>query len=152
MAFQIENVDWKSGKNRLSALREQVFVLEWNLPRETEFDDRDSDAFHVLINDDKGLPIASGRLTKDGEIGRIAVKNAHRTLDVYQTLFSTLLSLARTINLEHIIMVCDLHSVDKHKAMGFEKNGTAYMEAGIPRQQMTCPIERFRLPDVSCMH
>lgn len=74
MAFTIENVDWDKDKHRLKALREHVFVLEWRVPESNEFDSEDSSASHVLIVADNNEPIATGRLTQEGELGRIAVK------------------------------------------------------------------------------
>ena len=152
MRFQIENVDWMSGKNRLTELREQVFVVEWRIPRQAEFDDRDPDALHILVSDENHQPVATGRITRDGEIGRIAVLHAYRTLDVYKILFRSLITLGKTARVDQVKVVCNLASVDEHKARGYTPEGPVFMEAGIPRQRMFCPINRFRLPDVQECH
>ncbi|MCW8090213.1 GNAT family N-acetyltransferase [Alteromonas sp. ASW11-130] len=152
MTFQIENVDWQSGKDRLAQLREQVFVFEWQLPRDAEFDKNDFDAAHVLVYNEQLTPIATGRLTKGGEIGRIAVRREYRNSDVYQSLFGALLNIAKQQKLKTVRVNCELQSVAYHQSLGFKPSGPAFMEAGIPRQRMACPLKRFAQPDVTQMH
>ncbi|RDV26177.1 GNAT family N-acetyltransferase [Alteromonas aestuariivivens] len=152
MAFQVENVDWMRGKNRLTQLRERVFVLEWRLPREAEFDEHDVSAFHVLISNEHNEPIATGRLTQDGEIGRIAVRRAYRSSHLYQMLFSALVGIAKFKGIAVVQVNCDLDSVDYHSKLGFTPAGPVFMEAGIPRQRMACPVTQFIVPDVLHMH
>ncbi len=152
MTFHTENVDWQSGKDRLSQLREQVFVFEWQLPRDAEFDKNDLEAFHVLVFNENSEPIATGRLTKTGEIGRIAVRRDYRNGDVYQSLFGALLDIARSQNLKTVRVNCELQSVEYHRSLGFKPSGPAFMEAGIPRQRMACPLKHFAQPDVTQLH
>ncbi|MBU3023093.1 GNAT family N-acetyltransferase [Aestuariibacter sp. A3R04] len=152
MTFTIENVDWQSGKNRLTALRQQVFVLEWHLPDHIEFDERDKDAIHVLVYDKESTPIATARLTADGEIGRIAVKKYYRSPTLYRALFNTLVTAGKCIKVPYIKVLCRLDSVEKHRLMGYEPDGRVFMEAGIPRQRMRCPIQQFCQPDVRDLH
>ncbi|WP_414827698.1 GNAT family N-acetyltransferase [Alteromonas sp. H39] len=152
MTFRIENVDWMRGRDRLEKLREHVFVLEWRLPREAEFDEHDDSAFHVLIIGPGDTPVATGRLTQQGEIGRVAVKRQYRSLRMYKRLFNALVSLAKAHDVPVLHVSCDLDSVNYHEKLGFTPNGPVFMEAGIPRQKMACDINRFTLPDVTHMH
>lgn len=152
MAFTIQNVDWEKDKHRLKALREHVFVLEWRVPEASEFDEHDSSACHVLIVNDENEPIATGRLTKRGELGRIAVKRCHRTLPVYRALFDALINTAKRNNVPIIKVVCNLESVSYHQSIGFIPDGQVFMDAGVPRQRLKCPAERFPLPDVTQLH
>ncbi len=152
MAFQIENVNWERDQDRVKKLRESVFVIEWRLPREAEFDEHDSQAFHILISDDDKTPVATGRLTRSGEIGRIAVCPRHRTKTVYEQLFNALIAIARAENVSEIQVICDLESVLYHRRLGFSPRGPVFMEAGIARQRMACSSATFTLPDVSHMH
>lgn len=152
MAFQIENVDWDREQDRLKQLRESVFVIEWQLPREAEFDEHDSNAFHILISDENKLPVATGRLTRSGEIGRIAVSPRHRTKAIYQQLFGALIAIAKAEKVPELQVTCDLDSVVYHRRLGFSPRGPVFMEAGIPRQRMACSSQSFPLPDVLHMH
>lgn len=152
MAFQIEQVDWQSASQRLIELREQVFVLEWQLPREAEFDEDDKSALHIIISDGDKKAIATARLKPTGEIGRVAIRIGYRNLSVYKQLFGALVTLAYSLNITTLTMNCDLTSVIHHESLGFTCSGPAFMEAGIARQPMSCPLSSFRLPDADHLH
>lgn len=152
MAFFIEQVDWQSASQRLIELREQVFVLEWQLPREAEFDDEDKNAVHIIISNAEQKAVATARLTLNGEIGRVAIRLGYRNLQVYKQLFGALVTLAHSLNIATLTMNCDLTSVSHHESLGFTCSGPAFMEAGIARQPMSCPLAQFKLPDVNHLH
>lgn len=50
------------------------------------------------------------------------------------------------------MVVCNLESVSYHKSLGFIPDGQVFMDAGVPRQRLKCPAERFPLPDVTQLH
>ena len=155
MAYTIENVDWARDKHRLKAIREDVFVLEWRVPQDSEFDERDASAFHVLLLEDgeeANQPIATGRLTQCGEIGRIAVKRGYRNMSVYRALFAALIEVANRHNVTILKVSCSLDSVSYHQGLGFKPEGQVFMDGGVARQRMQCPVERFPFPDDSQMH
>ncbi len=152
MAFTIQSVEWEKDKHRLKALREHVFVLEWRVPKANEFDGEDCSACHILIIGDNDEAIATGRLTRKGELGRIAVKRCYRTLPVYRALFAALIDAANKIKVPNIKVVCNLDSVSYHQSIGFVPEGQVFMESGVPRQRLVCPAERFPLPDVTQLH
>ena len=129
MAFKVKSVDWENGKPLIQALRKSVFVFEWRIPQACEFDEQDSTATHVLILKDNEA-VATARLTKSAELGRIAVKRSHRTLNV----------------------VCNLDSVAYHRSIGFKPVGRVFMDAGVPRQRLKCEAKQFPLPDVTQLH
>lgn len=152
MAFTVENVDWGKAKHRLSKLREKVFVYEWRIPKEYEFDQQDNAAFHVLVLDESNLEVATGRITPNGEIGRIAVVPKHRGPEVYQTLFHALLDIAKQRELEMVSVQCELEGVEYYQQQGFRPVGAVYMDAGIPRQRMSVTLTDFSLPRVDLTH
>ena len=152
MTYQVEHVSWTTAKQRLTQLREKVFIFEWKLPRDAEFDGYDLTAHHIIINDSEGTPVATGRLTQDGELGRIAVRRKYRTLPLYRLMFETLIQIAKDNDIKHLHVRCDLSSVDYHRKLWFKPHGPAFMEAGIPRQRMACQTQHFTLPDVTQMH
>lgn len=152
MTFIVENVDWQQDKERLSKLREKVFVYEWRIPREYEFDHHDDYSDHVLVKNEEGQEVATGRLTPQGEIGRIAVIPKFRGPEIYQTLFHALLHIAKQKNLDDVSVQCDLDGVQYYKSQGFTPVGAVYMDAGIPRQRMACNLTDFALPRVELTH
>lgn len=152
MTFFVQNVDWGKGKHRLSKLRERVFVYEWRIPKECEFDEFDTASSHVLILDDDNQEVATGRLTPSGEIGRIAVVPRYRGPEVYTTLFRALLDQARGRGLSQVSVQCELEGVAYYQQQGFRPVGAVYMDAGIPRQRMACDISNFSLSRVELTH
>ncbi|WP_241264019.1 GNAT family N-acetyltransferase [Bowmanella dokdonensis] len=152
MALIIKNVDWTSAKDKLTKLREKVFVYEWRIPKEVEFDRQDTAAYHILLLDEAGAEIATGRLTPEGEIGRIAVLNSCRKPEVYQQLFAALLAIAEQQGMQTVSVQCELEGVNYYQQQGFRPVGAVYMDAGIPRQRMSCSIKQFSLPKVEFTH
>ncbi|MFS1703893.1 GNAT family N-acetyltransferase [Aestuariibacter sp. GS-14] len=152
MIYNIEAVRWDSARHHLEALRRAVFVLEWRLPESAEFDELDLTAFHVLVLDEHNKPIATGRLTQFGELGRIAVLPGYRNITVYKTLFSALLKLASVNNIQQVKVQSALERVDYHRERGFHPEGPVFMEAGLPMQKMVCQLSHFDLPDVEHIH
>ena len=152
MTFKVQNVDWGKAKHKLSKLREKVFVYEWRIPREYEFDQYDTSAFHVLVLDESNQEVATGRVTQQGELGRIAVVPQYRGPEVYQTLFSALLRIAEQQGLQTVTVQCELEGVEYYQQQGFRPVGAVYMDAGIARQKMACTLSDFTLPRVDLTH
>jgi len=152
MTFSVENVNWRKAKKQLITLREKVYVYEWRIPREQEFDHLDVEAHHVLLKDDAGNNIATGRITANGELGRIAVIPSFRKSEVYQTLFTALLEIAKQQKIQNISVQCELQGVNNYQQQGFHPVGSVYMDAGIPRQKMCCAISKFSLPKIEWIH
>lgn len=150
--FTIEKVNWCHSKRRLKRLRDRVFVCEWRIPRQAEFDQQDSLSDHVLILDEDGIDIATGRITPDGEIGRIAVVSHHRSSDIYDALFTALLTIAKDKALPDIYVQCELEGVDHFQEQGFQTVGSVYMDSGTPRQKMSCPVNTFSWSRVELTH
>ena len=152
MSLRVKNVAWKDAKHTLSKLREQVYVYGWRIPADREFDQQDNDAFHVLMSDNEQRPIATARLTTTGELGRVAVKPKFRGEPVYKALYGALLDIAREKNIKEVTIQCDLNGVDVFKQHGFKPVGNVFMDAGIPRQKMVCPVDKFRIDRVELTH
>lgn len=148
----IEKVNWRHSKRRLKKLRDRVFVCEWRIPRHLEFDEHDPISDHVLIVDSDGAEIATGRITPEGEIGRIAVISHHRSKEIYDVLYATLLDIAKENDLEDIYVQCELDGVDHFRECGFRAVGGVYMDSGTPRQKMSCPINKFAWSRVELTH
>lgn len=152
MAFTVKSVDWENGKPIIQSLRKSVFLVEWRIPQASEFDGQDSTATHVLILDRDDEAVATARLTRGGELGRIAVKRSHRTLSIYKTLFAALLKTAKQQSFPTLNVVCNLDSVAYHRSIGFKPAGRVFMDAGVPRQRLKCKAKQFPLPDVTQLH
>ena len=151
-AFTIEHVNWRHSKRRLKRLRDRVFVCEWRIPRQSEFNEQDQKSDHVLIIDADGSDIATGRITPEGEIGRIAVVSHCRGKEIYDVLYNALLDIAKSKELNNVYVQCELNGVDHFQEQGFQTVGGVYMDSGIPRQKMSCPINDFSWSRVELTH
>ena len=152
MSYHIDMVEWHSRKHILQQIRERVFVYELNIPKDVEFDTLDSNALHVLVTDQTQAPIATGRLCNGGLIGRIAVLPEHRNRSVYKSLLIYIVNLAQQQGYESVSINCILNEVERFKRNGFVQQGIVFMEAGIPRQRMQCPINQFETKPFTLVH
>lgn len=152
MDYIVDKVDWQSEKERLQHIRERVFVYELHIPKNIEFDNLDALAQHILVTDNKHSPIATGRLCNDGLIGRIAVLPQHRNRNVYKSLLNFIVKLAAEQGIETISINCILNEVERFKNSGFIVQGHVFMEAGIPRQRLQCPIACFKTKPFTLVH
>ena len=64
-------------KESIQQIRHTVFTVEQGVSPEIEIDGKDHDAIHALIYSN-GLAVGTGRILKDGHIGRIAVLKEYR--------------------------------------------------------------------------
>ncbi|MDN3377400.1 MULTISPECIES: GNAT family N-acetyltransferase [unclassified Pseudoalteromonas] len=152
MSYHIDKVEWNTGKDLLQQIRERVFVCELHIPKHVEFDSLDYNALHVLVTDDCQTPVATGRLCSDGLIGRIAVLPEHRNRSVYKSLLTYIVNLAHQQGYDSVSINCILNEVERFKRNGFEQQGVVFMEAGIPRQRMQCPISQFDTEPFTLVH
>jgi predicted GNAT family N-acyltransferase len=152
MAFFAKSVDWDNERHTLKKIREKVFVCQWRIPAESEFDHQDCIAFHVLVVNDHNQDIATGRITPEGEIGRIAVEPEFRCPEVYQALFNALLNIARQHGLQDVLVQCALEGVNYYQQQGFRPVGKVFMDAGVARQNLSCNLNDFNLERVELTH
>jgi predicted GNAT family N-acyltransferase len=119
---------------------------------ENEFDGLDSHSEHVIISDDQHEPVGTGRLCPDGLISRIALLQEHRNWSAYSSLLNYLVRLAEEKGLNDIFVNCALQEVPSFINNGFLKQGCVFMEAGIPRQKLKCPISSFKIDPLTMLH
>ncbi|OUS25496.1 hypothetical protein A9Q98_12205 [Thalassotalea sp. 42_200_T64] len=144
MSYQVNVVDWKQAKQQLKSVREKVFVCERRIPYDVEFDSHDRQAHHVLvIDEDTHEPIATGRITNQGEISRICVVISKRKSPVGKEVIDTLVNIARLNHLKAVYINSSLDAVGYFAKHNFNPVGAVFMEAGMPRQRMACPIRQI---------
>ena len=152
MPYQIHQVDWGSQGNPIRQIRERVFVFELNIPKSVEFDSRDNSALHFVAYTEQGEAVATARLCDDGLLGRIAVLPDHRNRGVYNEMLSYIFSNAANCGLSAIRINCLLDEVERFKKKGFSPCGCVFMEAGIPRQRLECPVARCTSSPFTMVH
>lgn len=146
--FTIETSTWSNERDRaaLSAVREEVFVREQNVPPEMELDEDDPRSIHVMAHAPDGTVVAAGRLTPAGQIGRMAVVKDWRDRGVGSALLRLLLEQARTRGMAEVNLHAQADATDFYLKHGFEIAGEDFMEAGILHRPMRKAIAAFPDP------
>lgn len=139
--YRVRRANWPDDVPALRSVREPVFVEEQNVPLEMEWDEDDPRCIHVLAEDSDGNPIGTGRLSKDGKVGRMAVHKPWRGTGVGGAILQALLDEARAAGIPE----CRLHgqtaAVGFYARYGFEAEGPEFEEAGIPHRMMRRKME-----------
>jgi len=143
MSYNISQVEWQQAAPLLKSIREKVFVCERRIPKTVEFDQGDIIAYHMLVCDDKNQePIATGRISPQGEISRIAVIMSHRSERIDIFVMQGLFRIADKLTLKEVFISSPLERVAYFTLHGFYPIGSVYMVAGMPKQRMACATSK----------
>ncbi len=118
-------------------VRDAVFGQEQQVSPELDWDGNDADSIHVLATDKEGNAIGTGRMQADGKIGRLAVLKQWRGQGVGAGMLKALVELACTRGFETIRLHAQVQVVAFYEKNGFQKQGPAFLEAGIRHIKMT---------------
>ena len=143
--FRVEPADWTTDLEALRAVREQVFIVEQQVPIEDEWDAFDARSRHVIARDTAERPIGTGRLTPDHAIGRMAVLAEWRGRGVGEALLKALLDQARALGYPAIEVHAQTHAIRFYEKFGFEAYGDEFIECAIAHRMMRielAPLER----------
>ncbi len=143
MAYKTNRVHWKQCQKEIKLIREKVFVCEFHIPPDCEFDKLDNDCEHVLLKDDDDNTIATGRICQLGKISRVAVLMKYRQTDAAKRVIEKLLDIAKTKGLNQVYIDCELDALHHYQEQGFEPAGQVFMQAGVAKQPLTCSIKQF---------
>ncbi|WP_085297297.1 GNAT family N-acetyltransferase [Cognaticolwellia mytili] len=153
MSYTVSRVQWEQAAPLLKNVREQVFVCEWRIPKNVEFDQKDRYAFHVLAcKDISQEPIGTGRILSTGEISRVAVLKSCRKDEVDKVILQALFTIAREMSLKEIFIYSPLDSIAYFRKFNFNTAGAVFMEAGLPKQKMICPLDNASLAKYYLSH
>lgn len=127
---------WAEYGKDASAIRQEVFVREQQVPLEEELDERDAFCVHALVYGSDGVPVGTGRLLPDGHIGRMAVRQSHRGKGVGALLLTSLVEEARRRGHSQVMLAAQLHAQAFYAAHGFQAEGPVFPDAGIDHINM----------------
>ncbi len=131
---------WKDDEQNLRNIREQVFIKEQNVPAELEWDEQDPVCTHAIAETATGTILGVGRLLADGQIGRMAVLKEARSHGVGAAILQQLMTQAKIQSMTEVWLHGQTHAVPFYQTHGFIKEGTEFMEAGIPHFMMRCRL------------
>lgn len=147
--FTISPIDWNNESEREAcrAVREQVFIIGQNVPREDEWDELDATSRHVLARDLDGNPIGTGRLTPERKIGRMAVLADWRGKHVGEAVMNLLIEQARALGYTSLELHAQTHAVPFYEKFGFVKFGDEFEECAIMHFHMRRELEPAQAPE-----
>lgn len=144
--FYLEPANYAVDFEDLHYLRNLVFVEEQQIPADLEFDELDRQCHHFIARDTEYRPIGTGRLSPEGNIGRMAVLQEWRGQGVGESLLRTLIEKARKLGLTSVTAKAQLPALGFYQKFGFSQEGEAFMEAGIPHQSVRLTLEPVEQP------
>lgn len=144
--YFIEPAVWSVDADALRAVRTAVFIEEQNIPESEEWDADDATADHALARTRSGEPIATGRLTPDGRIGRMAVVKEWRGEGVGEAILRHLVERAAARGLRRLTLSAQTYAIPFYEKAGFAVTGAEYMECNIPHQNMQLDLPQAGPP------
>jgi predicted GNAT family N-acyltransferase len=134
-AFEVKEVAYTESQGFIHQVRKQVFIVEQKVPAELEFDDADPLSVHLVafIN---GQPVATGRISPEGKIGRMAVLKNFRKKGIGQDILKRLVDIGCRLGLKELYLSSQCHAIPFYEKAGFMAQGPVYEEAGIDHRMM----------------
>lgn len=121
-------------------IRIKVFVNEQKVPEELEMDDKDKEAYHIVIYDGEKA-VATGRLVLENKeyiIGRIAVIKKERRNGYGDLVVRILIRKAFDLGADKVIVHAQIGAMKFYEKIGFVASSEEYIEdgTGIPHIDM----------------
>lgn len=132
---------WDEVGQVAGAIRTRVFVEEQGVPAELEWDAADTECWHAIATDARGVPVGTGRLLPDGHIGRMAVLAEARGCGVGMAILQALIAQARTLGYTEVVLHAQTHAEPFYRRAGFMREGDLFMEAGIEHVTMRLALD-----------
>ena len=133
--FKVITANWDKHKAILQAIRKAVFIDEQSVPVELEWDEFDKTCTHFLVTEND-IPVGTGRIKQDGQIGRMAVLKVHRQLGAGSMLLDYILQYGKEHGHKKVFCNAQVAVIDFYLKKGFEKIGDEFSDANIPHQAM----------------
>jgi len=132
----LEIADWKRDEAILRSIREAVFVQEQGVPLALEWDGLDSACIHLIAYVDEQTAVGTGRLLRDGHIGRMAVLRPWRRRGIGSRLLQALIEIAQQRGMPRCALNAQTHALAFYKRHGFVAEGSEFDDAGIAHRHM----------------
>jgi predicted GNAT family N-acyltransferase len=120
---------------KIRNIRHRVFSVEQGIDREADFDGRDGEAVHALIQI-SGEYVATGRMLMDGHIGRLAVLKSWRGKGLGRMIVEALTAEAGNRGIARVFLGAQKQAEGFYQKIGFRQFGEPFMEVGIEHVHM----------------
>lgn len=141
--YTIQLADWTEDKQRLIALRYQVFVDEQKVPAEIEIDDMDSQCLHIKASLSDGQIIATARLLPNQYVGRMCVAKPYRRQGIAGAMLDFIIQHARSLGFKSLHLNAQINAQTLYEKYGFTADSDIFMEAGIAHRHMSLPLTQL---------
>ncbi len=131
--------DWQTQQADATFVREQVFILEQQIPADEEWDEMDGQSIHFVVFDDQQA-VATARLLSDHHIGRVAVLQSHRGKGLGAYLMQQVIQYAKQEQRPFLVLSAQVYATDFYEKIGFRIQGEEYLDCGIPHVMMSMPL------------
>ncbi len=138
--WRLRHGGWEKLRRQAVPIRHAVFVMEQGVPEALELDALDAASEHWLALDEHGSAIATGRLTPDGHIGRLAVLAPWRGQGIGGLIVRDMLRHAGALGLARVELNAQTHALGFYQQFGFLAEGPVFDDAGLPHRRMVCRI------------
>lgn len=141
--WTIRIADWldEADQTAIRSIREQVFILEQDVPEELEWDGLDEECLHLLATHPQHGALATARLcydshTEHAHIGRMSVLQDWRQQGIGKAMLDSLIEHADMQQLGCLELNAQTHATDFYQKSGFEICGDEFLDANIPHYRM----------------
>jgi predicted GNAT family N-acyltransferase len=121
-------------------IREEVFVVEQNVPVDLERDEHDSKALHfIALADGQSVGTARVVLGDNGtsaKIGRVAVCRSNRGFGIGKLLIAAIEESPDLRHVHNFLLDAQMHALQFYARLGYEAYGEEFIDAGIPHRHM----------------
>jgi predicted GNAT family N-acyltransferase len=121
-------------------LRREVFEVEQNIPRPLDRDPFDYQADHVVVFDEGGRCVGTGRVvrmdSRTAQIGRMAVAADQRKHGVGALVLEALERMARLRGISDVVVNSQLPAESFYRNRGYVRIGETFLDQGVPHVAM----------------
>jgi predicted GNAT family N-acyltransferase len=121
-------------------IREEVFIIEQNVPVELERDEHDDRAVHfIALADGQSVGTARAVIKDDGssaKIGRVAVCGSHRGSGIGKLLMAAIEASPDLARVHDFLLDAQTHALRFYAGLGYQAYGEEFMDAGILHRHM----------------
>lgn len=133
--LEVHIVDWQDKQDTLKSIRKSVFIDEQHVPKELEWDGRDTECTQFLASINS-IPVATARLTTEGQIGRMAVLKDFRGKGIGSQLLAAVIEQAKHAGYKRIFIHAQISVIKFYQQHGFTVEGDVFIDAGIEHRSM----------------
>jgi predicted GNAT family N-acyltransferase len=140
MAYTVRFASTTQDRDLAYELRRLVFEVEQNVPRPLDRDAFDFNADHVVVIDEAGACVGTGRAVRldnrTCQVGRMATAAAYRKAGVGAAVLEALERMAELRGLREVMVHSQLPAVGFYSKRGYVTEGEPFLEEGVPHVRM----------------